>query len=178
MALGGYSANAQKPLRLDGFSQWRTGHDEDTQQLVPERGREGLVGIKGKTLAHVKFIVREYGELSFPIDPTTAEGEEAKKTDLRKAKFIGICYKSNHDVVLQLRETGVHGGVHNRVVLPASEKFVTRRIYFSEFKGGKTELDLGNVAKFNFAFLSNNTADGFAELIVKRFRIKGYGTWR
>jgi hypothetical protein len=165
-------------LSLDGFVQWRTGHDGGTQQLMPETGADPLVKVKGKVVAHVWFNVEQYGEMSFPIDPSTAEGEEAKKTDLSGSKFVRVCYRANHPVILQLRQTGVHGGVHNHVVLPASAKFITRKIPFTRFKGGKTPLDLSDVAKFNFAFLSNNPDDGYAELIVRSFMIDGYRAGR
>jgi hypothetical protein len=75
---------------------------------------------------------------------------------------------------LQLRQTGIHGGVHNHITLPASDTFVPYTIYFSSFKGGLTTLDLSNVAKFNFALLGNNSKQGYAELIVRSFRIHRY----
>lgn len=168
------SAQTQLPLSLDGFSQWITGHDAKTEQLSPLNTQEGLVREKGRVVAYVKFNVKGYGELSFPIDPKTLPGEEARKVDLSKSKFIRVTYQANQEVVLQLRQTGVHGGVHNHVVLPASKKPTTRTIYFSEFKGGKTTLDLSDVAKFNFAFLSNPAHGSFAELKVKTFYIDQY----
>ncbi|MDJ1480631.1 hypothetical protein QNI16_09055 [Cytophagaceae bacterium YF14B1] len=168
------SAQTQSPLSLNGFSQWITGHDEKTEQLFPLNTQEGLAREKGKVVAHVKFNVKGYGEVSFPIDPKTLPGEEARKVDLSKSKFIRVTYQANQEVVLQLRQTGVHGGVQNHVVLPASKKPTTRTIYFSEFKGGKTTLDLSDVAKFNFAFLSNPPQESFAELRVKAFYIDQY----
>lgn len=161
-------------LSLNGFSQWVTGHDDKTEQLYPVNSKQGLVKIKGKTEAHVKFNVKGYGELSFPIDPATPVGEEAKKVDLSKSKFIRVTYQANQNVVLQLRQTGVHGGVQPHVILPSSKKFTTQTIYFSEFNGGKTPLDLSDVAKFNFAFLSNPSHQAFAELKVKAFIIDQY----
>lgn len=166
--------NAIPPLLLDGFSLWRTGHDDVTEQLLPLKVDNGLTQENNTTVAHVKFIVKEYGELSFPIDPNTSLGEEARKVDLSKSRFVSITYRANHEVVLQLRQTGVHGGVQNHVILPASIKFVTRKVYFADFKGGRQPLDLTNVAKFNFAFLSNNARDGYAELVVKHFQIDQY----
>jgi hypothetical protein len=169
------SAQSAKPLSINGFTQWRTGHDEVTEQLVPTEGSDALVVRNGKTLAHVKFNVKGYGEVSFPIDPRTPEGEEARKVDLSKSEFVCITYKSTHDMILQLRQTGVHGGTHNRVSLPASKKFVTTKIYFSEFHGGKTPLDLSDVAKFNFAFLSRPDKLVYtAELVVSKVLIEGY----
>lgn len=64
---------------LNGFNQWRTGHDEATVQLVPANGTDALVSLKGDVVAWAKFKVKGYGEMSFPIDPSTQEGEEAKK---------------------------------------------------------------------------------------------------
>jgi hypothetical protein len=164
-----------KPLSLDGFMQWRTGHDEATMQVFPIKDNNPLIVENGRTVAHVKFNVKGYGEVSFPIDPRTPEGEEARKVDLSKSEFVCITYKSTHDLILQLRQTGVHGGTHNRVSLPASKKFVTTKIYFSEFQGGKTPLDLSDVAKFNFAFLSGPDKLVYtAELVVSKVLIEGY----
>ncbi len=77
----------------------------------------------------------------------------------------------NQSVNLQLRQYAIHGGTHNQITLPAAPELTTVKIPFSDFKGGLTPLDLANVAKFNFALLSNNTNDGYAELIVKGFKI-------
>jgi hypothetical protein len=158
-------------LALDGFSQWRTGHDTETVQILPADDNNALVVEDGAVVARAKFKVKGYGEMSFPLDPETPEGEEARKTDLSRYKAIAVTYKNNHEVVLQLRQTGVHGGDHNRIKLDASPAFVTDTIYFSEFRGGLKPLDLSDVAKFNFAFLSNNNNDGYAELVVRSFRM-------
>ena len=156
---------------LDGFSQWRTGHDEETTQLIPASSNDALTLENNLTVAHAKFVVKGYGEMSFPIDPQTPEGEEARQVDLSESKFIVVSYQANHEAVLQLRQTGVHGGVHNHVSLPESVQFVTDTIYFAEFKGGLKPLNLTDVAKFNFALLSNDSTDGFAEIVVKSFKI-------
>lgn len=168
------SAQAQDSLRLNGFGQWLTGHSEQTRQIIPARGRQALVKQKGRIIAHVKFDVNGYGELSFPIDPTTPWEAEARKVDLSKSAFIRIRYKSTSPVILQLRQTGVHGGVHPKVSLPIHKKWKMRTIYFKEFNGGKKPLDLSNVAKFNFAFLSNAEQESFAEMWIKECEIDGY----
>lgn len=162
-------------LSIDGFSQWRIGHDLATKQLLPVQGNDPLVIKKGKVVVHVKFKVNGYGEMSFPIDPQTPDGEEARKVDLSRSKYVCITYKATHDLILQLRQTGVHGGTHNRVTLPASKKFITREIFFPEFTGGKTPLDLSDVAKFNFAFLGKADKSMYtAELIVRSLVIDQY----
>jgi hypothetical protein len=165
----------QGNLAVNGFTQWRTGHDEGTRQLIPSAGSDALLVSKKKVVAHTKFIVKGYGEMSFPLDPKTPEGGEALRVDLGKSSFVKITYKATHSLVLQLRQTGVHGGIHNHVTLPASKKFTTRTILLSEFQGGKTPLDLSDVAKFNFAFLGRNDKTPYtAELVVKGVEIENY----
>jgi hypothetical protein len=159
-------------LSLNGFSQWHTGQDEGTIQLIPVAGSNALAIEEKVIVAHAKFKVKAYGEMSFPIDSRTPEGEEARRVDLGGNKFIVLTYRSNHQFILQLRQTAVHGGKHNHVVIEASPTFVTDSIYFSEFIGGLKPLDLADVAKFNFAFLSNNDRDGYAEIVVKSFEIR------
>ena len=156
---------------LNDFSQWRTGHDPLTVQLVPATGDDLLLREKNKTVVHVRFRVKQYGEVSFPLNSKTPEGAEALKTDLSESKAIHITYRANQEFILQLRQTGVHGGVHPHVLIPASKESTTVTIPFTEFKGGKTPLDLTDVAKFNFAFLSNNTEEGYAELKISSFTI-------
>jgi hypothetical protein len=163
--------SAQTASALDGFTQWRTGHNPETIQLVPANGTDPLAIDRKGMVAHVRFKVKGYGEMSFPIDPATAVGEEARRVNLSGKEFIVIGYKSNQDAILQLRQTGVHGGTHNHVVIRKSIEFVADTIFFTEFKGGLKPLDLSDVAKFNFAFLSNNPQDGFSELTVRSFHI-------
>lgn len=162
------------PLTLDGFSQWLTGHDEQTQQLQPVQGRQALIEKRGRVRAYVKFNVKGYGELSFPIDPRTPSGKEARRVDLSQSRWLRLRYKANVPVVLQLRQTGVHGGVHPHITLPATSRFRTCTLYFTAFTGGKTPLDLSNVAKFNFALLANAQSDPFAALWVQAFQIDHY----
>lgn len=161
-----------RKLSLNGFTNWLTGRDSATIQLVPIIGSNALTVNDDRTIAHAKFNVVNYGELSFPIQPSDAI--EAPGVDIGKSRFVRIEYKANHDVTLQLRQTGVHGGIHNHFILPASDTFVSCTIYFSSFTGGSAPLDLSNVAKFNFAFLGNNPVDGYAELMVRSFKIDQY----
>jgi hypothetical protein len=168
--------SAQSPiprkLSLNGFTNWFTGRDSATIQLIPVIGSNALTTNDDRIVAHAKFKVVKYGEMSFPIKPSAAI--EAPAADISKSRFIKIEYKANHEVLLQLRQNGVHGGVHNHIILPSSDTFVSYTIYFSSFKNGLTPLDLSNVAKFNFAFLGNNPADGYAELMVRSFKIDRY----
>jgi len=165
-------SQAREKLSINKFTNWLTGRDSATVQLIPAIGSNALTSGDEGTIAHVKFKVAKYGEVSFPIKPSNAI--EAQPVNLSESKFIKIQYKANHEVVLQLRQTGVHGGIHNHYILPPSASFATYTIYFSSFKGGLTTVDLTNVAKFNFAFLANNPSDGFAELVVKSFKIDHY----
>jgi hypothetical protein len=168
----GQSLNTEHSIQ--GYKHWLTGHDPDTKQIIPAQGNDALDVRDSIVVAHVKFIVKQYGEMSFPINSKSSVNQEALKTDLSKSQFIVITYQSNQSFVLQLRQTGVHGGKHNHVVLPPSPSFNTVKIYLSEFKDGLTSLDVSDVSKFNFAFLSNNIEDLYAELIVKNFQIDGY----
>jgi hypothetical protein len=161
-------------LSIKGYVHWLTGHDPNTKQLIPADGRDALAASDSVVIAHVKFIVKEYGEMSFPINVKSSPGAEALRTDLSKCKYVIINYRSNQNVILQLRQTGIHGGKHNHVILPPTNFFKKVTIYLSEFKGGLTSLDLSDVAKFNFAFLSNNEKDGYAELIVTDFQIDSF----
>jgi hypothetical protein len=170
----GFAQTGEKMLSLGGFGQWITGHDANTMQIIPAEGNNALVVEDGEVYAHVKFKVSQYGEVSFPINQKTPLHEEALKADLSKSKFIVLTYQSNHELILQLRQTGVHGGIQNHVSLPASPSFKTVKILLSEFKGGLKPLDPGDVAKFNFAVLANNEADGYAEYIIKDFKIDKY----
>jgi hypothetical protein len=165
-------SQAPEKLSINRFTNWLTGRDSATVQLIPSIGSNALISEDEGTVAHVKFKVAQYGEVSFPIKPSAAI--EARPVNLSKSKFIKIQYKANQEVVLQLRQTGSHGGIHNHYILPRSESFATYTVYFSSFKGGLTSLDLSNVAKFNFAFLANNPAVGYAELIVRSFKIDHY----
>lgn len=165
-------AQQSRELSIDGFIHWKTGRDSATTQLLPAATTNALIIEDHRILAHVKFKVVKYGELSFPIAPSDAT--EAPRADLHKSRFLTIEYKANHEVILQLRQTAIHGGVHNHVILPASAGFTRDTIYFSSFKGGLTPLDLSNVAKFNFAFLGNNTKDQYADLIIRSFKIDQY----
>ncbi|HEY5826485.1 MAG TPA: hypothetical protein VIT44_19075 [Cyclobacteriaceae bacterium] len=156
---------------IDKFS-WLTGYDISTIQLIPAQGNNPIVKENGHAIVHVQFNVKQYGEVSFPINFETPEGAEALRADLSKSKGITFTYQSNHEFIIQLRQTGVHGGVHNHFVLPASKGVTTRSILFTEFNAGKTPLDLTDVAKFNFAFLSNPD-NGYAELKITTIAIDG-----
>ena len=82
--------------------------------------------------------------------------------------YVKIPYQSNHAAILQLRQSSVHGGSHNQASLPASpDAFTTITLSLADdFKwlGHSTStLDLSRLGKFNFAFLSQNNHDGFAD---------------
>jgi hypothetical protein len=151
-----------------------TGCDSATTQLIPEKGKNGLMMEGGKTVAHARFKVNRYAEISTPISAASAPNAEAHGVNLSTSRYVKIRYKANQPVMLQLRQTGVHGGVHNHVLLPASRNFTTSTIYFSTFKGGLQPLDLKDVAKFNFALLYNNEKDGYADLVIYSFVIDRY----
>ena len=160
-------STGSNPLSIDGYSIWITGRDSATIQIIPRTGKNGLMMEGGKTVAHARFNVNRYGEISTPIDPASPPNGEAHAVNLSGSRFVKIKYKANHPVMLQLRQTGVHGGIHNHVILPPSNTFTNTTIPFSSFKGGLEPLDLKNVAKFNFAFTGNNTKDGYADLVIR-----------
>lgn len=162
------------PLSLNGFSVWITGRDSATVQLLPQRGKNGLTMEGGKTVVHARFKVEDYGEVSTPISSLSAPNAEPKAVNLSGSRYVRVRYKANQTVILQLRQAGVHGGVHNHVMLPPSRNFTTATVYFSSFKGGIEPLNLREVAKFNFAFLDNNREDGFADLVIQSLTIDRY----
>ena len=161
------------PLSIDGFRSFKTGRDNGTTQLLPASGTDPLILLDGSPVVRVRMNVHPWGEMSFPISDFDQTGEAAQ-VDLSDSHFIDITYQSNQSVNLQLRQYAVHGGTHNQITLPAAATFTTVRIPFSDFKDGLTALDLTKVAKFNFALLSNNVNDGYAELIVKHFKIENF----
>lgn len=161
------------PLSIDGFRSFKTGRDTGTVQLIPASGTDPLILLDGNPAVKVRMNVNPWGEMSFPINGFDQTGEAAQ-VDLTSSGFIDITYQSNQSVNLQLRQYAVHGGTHNQITLPAAATFTRVRIPFSDFKGGLSALDLTKVAKFNFALLSNNANDGYAELIVKHFRIENF----
>jgi hypothetical protein len=167
-------STGSNPLSIDGFSLWVTGCDAATIQLIPGKGNNGLMMEGGKTVAHARFKVHSYGELSIPISSASAPNAEAHAVNLSNSRYVRIRYKANQTIILQLRQTGVHGGTHNHVLLPPSREFTTSTIYFSAFKGGTLPLDLKDVAKFNFAFLYNNDSDGYADMVIQSFVIDRY----
>ena len=171
----GYSqSTGSNPLALNGFSLWLTDGDSGTIHLLPGRGRTALMMEGGKTVMHARFKVNKYAEIHTPISAFSAPNAEAHSVDLSGSRYIKIKYMANQEVMLQLRQTGVHGGIHNHVILPPSEGFTTSTIYFSSFKGGTEPLNLKDVAKFNFAFFANNPKDGFADLVIQSFVIDRY----
>jgi hypothetical protein len=154
-----------RPAGVGGFTTWQTGHDAQTVQLLPVAKTDALVRRGDSTWMQVKFRVREYGEVSFPL-ANTAPGIEAPGVDLSASMAIRMTYKANQAFIVQLRQTGVHGGIQNHIELPASAHSTTVTVPFTQFAGGLKPLDLHDVAKFNFAFLSNPPDAGYAELVV------------
>ena len=98
--------------QLKDFPIWQTGRDPETIQLIPISGDDPLVIEAGKKVVHVKFQVKQYGEVYFPIDGVSPRGTEAQRIDLSSKKCIKIRYRANHEFVLQLRQTGIHGCFH------------------------------------------------------------------
>ncbi|MCD9018645.1 hypothetical protein [Parachryseolinea silvisoli] len=165
MACAGPKRLLHRSASVGGFTTWQTGHDAQTVQRIPATGTNALVQQNDSTWMQVKFDVREYGEVSFPLANTPPD-VEAPRVDLSGSNAIRITYKANQTFLVQLRQTGVHGGIQNHIELPASAKSTTVTVPFTQFTGGLKPLDLTDVAKFNFAFLSNNVAAGYAELFV------------
>jgi hypothetical protein len=173
MACAGPKRMPSPSASVGGFTTWQTGHDAQTVQRIPATGTNALVQRSDSTWMQVKFNVREYGEVSFPLANTPPD-VEAPRVDLSGSKSIRITYKANQAFLVQLRQTGVHGGIQNHIELPASAQRTTVTVPFTQFTGGLKPLDLTDVAKFNFAFLSNNVAVGYAELFVYNVVIDHY----
>ncbi len=167
---------SQRPA-INGFTVWQTGHDVQTLQIVPAAGGSALTRSEDTAVAHVKFIVREYGELWFSLANTPSDVEYAG-VDLSAGTSITITYRANYNFILQLRQTGVHGGIQNHVTLPAASQITTITVPFTQFSGGLHPLDLADVAKFNFAFLGNNVRDGYAELYIYNVVVDRYSPSR
>lgn len=175
LSICGYSqSTGSNPLAINGFSLWLISRDSATIQLIPRAGKNGLMMEGGKTVAHARFKVNNYGEISLPISALSIPNVEPPPVDLSASRFIKIRYKANQPVLLQLREAGASGPFHNHVLLAASEQFTTATVQLSSFKGGPQPLDLKNVAKFSLAFLANNIEDGFADLVIQSFSIDRY----
>src|SRR5688572_6418018 len=87
--LPGQSQSAGK-LSINGFTHWFTGRDSATIQLIPMIGSNALTTEEDRIVAHTKFKVAKYGELSFPIKPSDAI--EALPVNLSKSRFIKIEY--------------------------------------------------------------------------------------
>jgi hypothetical protein len=174
-SLYGHSqSTGSNPLTINGFNLWLTGRDSATIQLIPRTGKNGLMMEGGKTVVHARFKINSYGEVSLPISPSSAPNAEPPPVNLSRSRHVKIRYKANQPVILQLRHAGEHGGIHNHVLLPASAQFNTITVPLSSFKGGLKPLDLKNAGKFNFAFLANNTNDGYADLVIQSFIIDRY----
>jgi hypothetical protein len=78
---------------INGLTQWRTGYDAGTVQLLPVTGVNGLTKQERRTVAHATFKVNKYGEMSFPINPATPINMEALPVDLRRSRFIKVKYR-------------------------------------------------------------------------------------
>lgn len=175
LSIGGHSqSTGSNPLAINGFSLWLTSRDSATIQLIPRAGKNGLMMEGGKTVAHARFKVNSYGEISLPISALSIPNVEPPPVNLSASRFVKIRYKSNQPVLLQLRQAGANGPVHNHVLLAASETFTTTSVQLSSFKGGIQPLDLKHVAKFSFALFANNAKDGFADLVIQSFSIDRY----
>ena len=73
-------------LSINGFTNWLTGRDSATIQIIPMIGSNASTTIDNSTVAHAKFKVAKYGELSFPVKPSDAV--EALRVDISKSRFI------------------------------------------------------------------------------------------
>ncbi|NRB38959.1 MAG: alkaline phosphatase family protein [Pseudomonadales bacterium] len=152
--------------------------------LIPESSINGLTQINGQNVAHLRAQVSagSYTEMSVPLNPyISAAPFSDPAVDLSDNPYrkVTITYQSNHPAILQLRQSGVHGGSHNQAVLPASpDGFISITLILnSDFLWlghSASTLDVSKLGKFNFAFLSQNEGDGYAEIIISGLHIQDY----
>ena len=152
--------------------------------IIPNSGINGLTQLDGKNVAQLRAVVSpgSYSEMSVPLNPYTSNdpfNDPALDLSNTQSTFVTVTYQSNHDAILQLRQSGVHGGSHNQASLPASPNgFSTLTLSLSHgFKWlghSPSTLDLSKLGKFNFAFLSQNNNDGYAQIIVSGLEIENY----
>ncbi len=162
--------------KIEDYKYWHVGGNSE---ILAPTNRNGLVKIDGKTVAHMKAKVTGYAEMFLPISSKATGVYTDPAVDLTEtnSRHVTIRYKSNHEAILQIRASGVHGGNHRRVMLPASPdtfKTLTLDLYTDFNYLGITTDDLKKVGKFNFAFLSNNNQAGFSEITVSDFVIENY----
>lgn len=167
---------------VTSYRHWAIGGP--SQILIPSSGIDGLTTSNGKNVAHLRARINSgsYTEMSVPLNPYSSGDpylDPAVDLSNTQSDYVKITYQSNHDAILQLRQSGVHGGSHNQASLPASPNGFTSVTLSlaNDFKwlGQSTStLDLSRLGKFNFAFLSQNNQDGFAEIIVSGLEIENY----
>lgn len=178
--------NDSAPEALSGVSQyryWNTGFGNATI-LIPSSGRNALTSENGKITAHMRAEIQPdgYAEMSVPLDPyqfTDPLRDPSVDLSRSNSTIVRVTYSSNHPAILQLRQSGTHGGNHNQVNLPASPNiYTTLNINLpTDFLWLGTDpstLEMSNLGKFNFAFLSHNTTAGYAEIKVRELIIENY----
>ena len=164
------------------YRHWASGGP--SQIIIPNSGINGLTQLNGKNVAQLRAVVNpgSYTEMSVPLNPYISNdpfSDPALDLSPIQSTFVKVTYQSNHNAILQLRQSGVHGGSHNQASLPASPNgFTTLTLNLTQdFKWlghSSSTLDLSNLGKFNFAFLSQNNNDGYAQIIVSGLEIENY----
>ena len=162
--------------KIEDYKYWHVGGNSE---ILAPTNRNGLVKIDGKIVAHMKAKVTGYAEMFLPISSKATDVYTDPAVDLTatNSRHVTVHYKSNHEAILQIRVSGVHGGSHRKATLPANPngfKALTLDLYTDFSYTGITTDDLKKVGKFNFAFLSNNTTAGFSEITVSDFVIENY----
>lgn len=150
--------------------------------LLPSSGNNGLTNLNDHVVAQLRAQINggSYSEMSVPLNPyASSDPFSDPAVDLTASDYVTIRYQSNHDAILQLRQSGVHGGNHNQASLPASPSGISTiklslRNDFKWLGYQASTIDLSQVGKFNFAFLSQNEDDGYAEIIVHSLKIDQY----
>ena len=162
--------------KIEDYKYWHVGGNSE---ILAPTNRNGLVKVDGEIVAHMKAKVTGYAEMFVAISgkSTGVYSDPAVDLTATNSKHVTVRYKSNHEAILQIRASGVHGGSHRRATLPASPntfKILTLDLYTDFNYSGITTDDLKKVGKFNFAFLSNNSQAGFSEITVSDFVIENY----
>ena len=174
--------NQQSKANSDvaNYRHWAIGGP--SQILIPAAGISGLTQLNGQNVAHLRARINRgsYTEMSVPINPyLSGDPFSDPAVDISNSRWVKLTYKSNHQAILQLRQSGVHGGSHNQAALPASPNSFTSITLdlATDFKwlgNSASTLDLSRVGKFNFAFLAQNETDAYAEIIVSSLEIEHY----
>ncbi len=96
-----------------------------SQVVIPGTGTNGLTQLDVKNAAHLDACINSssYSEMSVPLNPYLSNDpfmDSALDLSNNQSSFVKVTYQSNHDAILKLRQSCVHGGSYNLASLPAN----------------------------------------------------------